>query len=84
MSAADCLVFEDMPAGIQSARAAGMRVIGFSTTLSPEELKTADAVLPSFHNVKVEFDEGKLKLELIADRSHLAIKTKNRNRAGSV
>ncbi len=84
VSAADCLVFEDMPAGIQSARAAGMRVIGLSTTLSPEELKTADAVLPSFNNVKVEFEEGKLKLELAADQSHLTVKTKNRNCAGSV
>jgi len=31
-------VIEDAPAGIQAARAAGMRVIGVTTTLSAQEM----------------------------------------------
>ena len=35
---AACLVIEDAPAGIESARAAGMPVIGITTTFPPERL----------------------------------------------
>jgi mannitol-1-/sugar-/sorbitol-6-phosphatase len=35
---ADCVVFEDAPAGIQAGRAAGMHVVGITTTHAPEEL----------------------------------------------
>lgn len=45
---ADCLVFEDTPAGVQSGRAAGMRVIGISTWKTREELHEADAVVANF------------------------------------
>lgn len=38
VAAADCVVVEDAPAGIQAAKAAGMRVIGVTTMLSAEEL----------------------------------------------
>jgi sugar-phosphatase len=33
-----CLVFEDAPAGIESARSAGMKVVGLTTTFPPEWL----------------------------------------------
>jgi sugar-phosphatase len=40
-----CTVVEDAPAGIAAARAAGMRVIGVSTTFPAGELRGADAVI---------------------------------------
>jgi sugar-phosphatase len=39
-----CVVIEDAPAGIEAARAAGMRVIGITTTHSWEELECAVVV----------------------------------------
>ena len=41
--AQDCVVIEDVPAGIRSGKAAGARVIGFSTTVAREELVAAGA-----------------------------------------
>ena len=43
-----CLVFEDAVVGIQSAQAAGMKVIAISTTHTEAELSNADIVLPDF------------------------------------
>jgi HAD superfamily hydrolase (TIGR01509 family) len=50
-TAADCLVIEDSLAGIESAKAAGMKVIGLSTTYPSEKLKDADAVYPNLTTV---------------------------------
>jgi mannitol-1-/sugar-/sorbitol-6-phosphatase len=36
--AADCVVFEDAPAGVQAGRAAGCHVVGITTTHDPAEL----------------------------------------------
>jgi sugar-phosphatase len=47
---AECLVLEDAPAGIQAARAAGMSVVGLTTTHSTDELP-ADAVADSLAGV---------------------------------
>lgn len=44
---ADCLVIEDSLAGIQSAKAAGMKVVGVATTYPAAVLKEADVVFPS-------------------------------------
>ena len=35
---ADCVVLEDAPAGVEAGRAAGMRVVGITTTHDPGEL----------------------------------------------
>jgi mannitol-1-/sugar-/sorbitol-6-phosphatase len=35
---ADCIVLEDAPAGVQAGRAAGMHVVGITTTHDPAEL----------------------------------------------
>ena len=43
---ADCVVLEDAPAGAAAGRAAGMRVVGITTTLSEDELP-ADEHAPS-------------------------------------
>ena len=41
----NCLVVENAPFGVLSAKAAGCRVIGICTTLPPEDLKNADWVV---------------------------------------
>ena len=41
-----CVVVEDAPAGLEAARAAGMRAIGVSATFAASELATADHVIP--------------------------------------
>jgi mannitol-1-/sugar-/sorbitol-6-phosphatase len=43
LAAADCVVVEDVPAGIRSGKAAGARVIAVRTTASEEELRRAGA-----------------------------------------
>ena len=42
-SAADCVVVEDVPAGIRAGKAAGATVIAFRTTVKDPELKAAGA-----------------------------------------
>ena len=39
----ECLVIEDAPPGIASARAAGMRTVGVTTTVTAQALRTAGA-----------------------------------------
>lgn len=45
---ANCIVFEDTISGIESAHAAGMKVIAIATTHNKEELGIADKVIESF------------------------------------
>ncbi|HVO55616.1 MAG TPA: HAD family hydrolase [Solirubrobacterales bacterium] len=44
---ANCVVVEDSPFGIEAARAAGMRSLGFAALAPPERLAAADAVFDS-------------------------------------
>src|SRR5579864_5510633 len=53
---ADCVVFEDAPAGIRSAHAAGMKVISMPTTYPVAELHEADVIIAGFSNLKVSMD----------------------------
>lgn len=50
----DCLVIEDSLAGIRSARAAGMFVLGLATTYPADYLHEADLILPSLAGVNPE------------------------------
>jgi sugar-phosphatase len=57
-SPADCVAFEDTPAGIMAARAAGMRVIALHTTYPPHELTAADFIVGSLADARVELRDG--------------------------
>ena len=59
--AADCLVIEDAPAGIESARAGGMTVIGMASTYPAAKLAEADAVVQKLAMIQVRSNgTGKL------------------------
>jgi sugar-phosphatase len=66
LRSADCVVFEDVPAGIRSGKAAGSRVIAFRTTAIDVELQDAGAdwVLDNCGQVKVVNTGGCLKLRI--------------------
>jgi sugar-phosphatase len=53
---ADCVVFEDAPAGIRSAHAAGMKVISMPSTYPAAELHEADVIVPGLASIKVSLD----------------------------
>jgi len=61
---ADCLVFEDSPAGIASARSAGMKVIALQTTYPVEQLQAANAIIGNLADVKAILLDGNISLEL--------------------
>jgi len=51
---AQCVAFEDSYPGVESALAAGMRVVGVTTTHTPEELGHVHLVIDDFEDVSVE------------------------------
>lgn len=65
-SPADCLVFEDTPAGIAAARSAGMKVVALQTTYPVTELHAADAIVASLDDVKAELRRKMIELSLSA------------------
>jgi sugar-phosphatase len=61
----DCLVIEDAPAGIQSAQAGGMKVVGLTSTYGAPQLRAADAVVKKLAQVQVRKDgPGRLAVSL--------------------
>lgn len=60
----ECLVFEDTPAGVRSARAAGMRVVGIATWKTPEDLAEADAVVRNFTHLSCMLAEDGTEIEV--------------------
>jgi sugar-phosphatase len=62
---ADCLVIEDAPAGIQSARAGGMKVVGITSTYPADALGHADAVIGKLGAIHVALNgAGKLAVSI--------------------
>jgi beta-phosphoglucomutase-like phosphatase (HAD superfamily) len=58
LSPADCVAVEDSTAGLESARSAGMRTIGVTTTLPRHALAAADRIVAGLHEVSPELVEG--------------------------
>jgi sugar-phosphatase len=48
---AACVVFEDAPAGVTAAKAAGMYCVAVATTHAPDDLAAADQVVPDLSKV---------------------------------
>jgi mannitol-1-/sugar-/sorbitol-6-phosphatase len=64
-SPAECLVIEDAPAGIQSGRASGMRVIGMASTYGADTLAHAHAVIRRLGQIRVRSNgAGKLGVDI--------------------
>lgn len=62
---AECLVIEDAPAGILSACAAGMKVIGIASTYPSSKLEEADTVVTRLSQIQVKTNgTGMLALEV--------------------
>jgi sugar-phosphatase len=62
---ADCLVIEDAPAGIQSAHAGGMKVVGITSTYKVDALTQADVVIGKLAEIQVAPNgAGKLAVEV--------------------
>ena len=49
---AECLVIENAPMGVESAKKAGMTVVAITTTMSRDYLKKADVIVDSFVEVE--------------------------------
>jgi len=64
-SAADCIVIEDAPAGIESAQAAGMRAIAIAATYPPERLRAADAVVARLADLAVDYVGDEIQISVI-------------------
>jgi len=61
----DYLVFEDSPAGIASARSAGMKAIALQTTYPTDQLQAADAIIGSLADVKATLRDEGITLEFV-------------------
>lgn len=60
-----CVVFEDAPSGIRSAKAAGMAAVAVLTTYEATELAEADAITASLQDVRVQvLPSGGFALEM--------------------
>jgi sugar-phosphatase len=69
LNPAKCLVVEDAPAGIQSARASGMKVIGLTSTYAARALQHSDAVIGKLAQIRVTANgAGMLNVDVQVDQ----------------
>lgn len=52
--ARNCIVFEDSLAGVQAGKSAGCKVVGITTTHTPEELSHTDWAIPHFEGLTID------------------------------
>lgn len=66
--AAECIVFEDVPAGVKAAKGAGAKVIAFTTTVPPAVLQEAGAdwILRGCADVRTTAHENGLILNVLS------------------
>jgi sugar-phosphatase len=64
-----CVVIEDAPAGIASARAAGARVIAVASTHPAEALAGADAIVSSLSSLAIAVEDDTLTVRWAGDPS---------------
>ena len=57
ISGSECLVLENAPMGIKSAKSAGAYCIALSTTVPAEHLQEADEILPDHHAFIARFNK---------------------------
>jgi len=69
---ADCLVIEDAASGIASARAAGMEVVGVTTTFAPSMLTGSTVIVPDLAAISVEIGQT-LKVNVRVDAAASAV-----------
>jgi mannitol-1-/sugar-/sorbitol-6-phosphatase len=69
-SPSDCIVLEDAPAGIRAGKAAGARVIAFTTTVQSSEVRQAGAdwILNNCADIRVMDAEKGLSLNLTENK----------------
>jgi sugar-phosphatase len=58
----ECLVIEDAPAGIRSAHAGGMKVIGLTSTYPAVALREADVVVAKLAQIKISVEDARTLL----------------------
>lgn len=70
-SAAECVVVEDVPAGIRAGKAAGATVIAFRTTVKDSELRAAGADWVLNNCSEISFIKKNLDLALLSEPPQL-------------
>lgn len=61
---ANCVVVEDAPAGLEAARAAGMRSIGVASTYAPDALRAASFCIARLDQIEVTSAPHAMPIEL--------------------
>ena len=63
---ANCLVIEDAPAGVEAARAAGMRTVAVVTTHAPVDLGRANATVQRLSDIQIREEEKRLSIRVVS------------------